>query len=52
MAKLAFWICTKCGFHNHPRLPLAGRPDAPIDDQNCEQCGSKAADVGLEVNPA
>lgn len=44
MAKMLFWYCSKCGFKNHPRLPTAGKPDAPIDDQKCEQCGTSATD--------
>lgn len=44
MAKVAFWICSKCGFQNHPRLPLAGHPDQPVDDQKCEQCGTSVTD--------
>jgi len=55
MGKIAFWWCGKCGFKNHPRLPKAGNPDQPVDDQFCEQCGTKVDDVttpGLPFTPA
>jgi hypothetical protein len=39
-AKTKYYICGVCGFRNHPRHPLAGRPDIPTDDTKCEQCGT------------